>query len=253
MRRKLLVATGLVTISLALVLSLLGFGGCTGTTTIGAVDLINQQYGIWVSGEGEVSVTPDIAILYLGIEAQAETVAEAQTQAAEAMNDVLAALDDSGVAEQDIQTQYFSIDQITRWDSDSDEQVVIGYRVVNMVTVTIREIEQVGPIIDAVATAGGDLTRINGVSFSVDDPTLYYQEAREAAMADALAKAEQLVALAGVELGEPFYISEGSVSPPVVYRDTDFLVEGAGMPSTPISAGEIELTLTVQVAYGIES
>jgi uncharacterized protein YggE len=251
MKRNLLVSAGLVVISLALVLSLLGFGGCTGTTTIGAVDLINQQYGIWVTGEGEVSVTPDIAMLYLGIEAEAETVADAQTQAADAMNDVLAALEDSGVAEQDIQTQYFSIDQVTRWDFDRDEQVVIGYRVTNMVTVTIRDIEEVGPIIDVVAAAGGDLTRINGISFSVDDPTPYYQEAREAAMADALAKAEQLADLAGVGLGEPFYISEGNIYPPVVYRDTDYLEEGVGAPSTPISAGEIELTLTLQVAYNI--
>jgi uncharacterized protein YggE len=249
MKRNLLVAAGLVVISLALVLSLLGFGGCTGTFTVGPN---SQQQGIWVSGEGEVNVTPDIAILYLGIEAQAETVGEAQSQAAVAMTDVLAALADSGVAEEDIQTQYFSIDQITRWDYDWEEEIVIGYRVVNMVTVTIRDVDQVGPIIDAVVAAGGDLTRINGVSFSVDDPTDYYDEAREVAMADALAKAEQLATLAGVELGDPFYISEGSLYLPVVYRETDFFVEGAGMAPTPISAGEIELTLTVQVAFNIE-
>lgn len=249
MRRNLLVAAGMVAISLALVLSLVGFSACTaGPTTIGTVDLNTQQEGIWVSGEGEVTVTPDIATLWLGVEAQAETVTEAQSQAVEAMNNVMDVLTDNGVDDNDIQTQYFSINQVTRWDDD--ELIIIGYRVTNMVTAKIREIDDVGSIIDAVATVGGDLIRINNIAFSVDDPSEYYEEAREEAMADAQAKAEQLADLAGVELGEPTYVSEGTIYPPVVYRDTG--MTEAAPPSTPISPGEIELTLTVQVAYAIE-
>jgi len=239
----------LVAISLVLVLAVVGFGGCTaGPTTIGAVDLDSQQEGIWVSGTGEVTATPDIATLWLGIEAQADTVAEAQSQAAEAMNDVMTALTDNGVDEDDIQTQYFSITQVTRWDRDEEEEIVIGYRVTNMVTAKIREIDEAGSIIDAVAAAGGDYTRINNISFSVDDPTAYYEEAREEAVADAKAKAEQLAELAGVELGKPTYISEGVLYPPVIYRDAG--MESAA-PPTPISPGEIELSLTVQVIYDI--
>jgi len=119
-----------------------------------------------------------------------------------------------------------------------------------MVTAKIRDIEQAGPIIDAVAAAGGDYTRINNISFSVDDPTPYYQEARQKAMADAKAKAEQLADLAGIGLGKPTYISEGTIYPPVVYRDAG-MESVAPAPTTPISPGEIELTLTVQVAYAI--
>lgn len=249
MRRNLLMVTGMVAIGLALVLSLVGFGGCTaGPTTIGAVDLTSQQSGIWVTGEGEVTVTPDIATLWLGIEAQAETVAEAQSQATAAMNAVMAALTDNGVDEDDIQTQYFSIDQVTRWDDD--EIIVIGYRVTNTVAAKIRDMDEVGSIIDAVAAAGGDYTRINNISFSVDDPSLYYDEARAEAMADARARAEQLADLAGVSLGKPTYISEGSIYTPSIYRDV--WAEEAAAPSTPISPGEIELTLTVQVAYAID-
>jgi len=240
----------MVVISLALVLSLVGFSACTaGPTTIGTVDLNTQQEGIWVNGQGEVTVTPDLATLWLGVEAQADTVTEAQSQAVEAMDNVMDALTDNGVDEDDIQTQYFSINQVTRWDDD--EYVVIGYRVTNMVTAKIRDIDNVGAIIDAVATAGGDLTRINNIAFSVDDPSEYYEEAREEAMADAEAKAEQLADLAGVELGKPTYISEGTIYPPVIYRDTGMAVPEEGY-TTPISPGEIELTLTVQVAYAIE-
>lgn len=249
MKRNLLVATGMVAISLALVLSLVGFSACTAEpTTIGTVDLNTQQEGIWVSGEGEVTVTPDIATLWLGVEAQAETVTEAQSQAVEAMDNVMDTLTDNGVDEKDIQTQYFSISQVTRWDDD--ELIVIGYRVTNMVTAKIRDIDDVGSIIDAVATAGGDLIRINNIAFSVDDPSEYYEEVREEAVADAQAKAEQLADLAGVELGKPTYISEGTIYPPVVYRDVG--MTEVTPPLTPISPGEIELTLTVQVAYAIE-
>jgi uncharacterized protein YggE len=241
----------LAAVSLALLLVVVGFSGCSGSpTTIGTVDINSQQTGIWVSGEGKVTVTPDIATLSLGIEAQAATVADAQTQAATAMGAVMAALTENGVADKDIQTQYFSIYQVTRWDDDKNEEIVIGYRVTNMVTAKIREIEKAGPIIDAVAAAGGDYTRINNISFTVDDPTPYYVEARQKAMTDAKAKAEQLADLAGVSLGKPTYISEGTITPPVIYRDAGTVLTPPA-PTTPVSPGEIELTLDVQVAYAI--
>ena len=241
----------LAAIGLALVLAIVGVVGCTGgPTTIGTVDLNSQQEGIWVSGEGKVTVTPDIATLGLGIEAQAETVAEAQSQATEAMDGVMTALTDSGVDEKDIQTQYFSIDQVTRWDKEGEEEIVVGYRVTNMVTAKIREIDKVGSIIDTVAAAGGDFTRINSISFSVDDPSPYYEEARQKAVADARAKAEQLAELAGVRLGKPTYISEWA-SYPVYPRAIYEAAAPVPAPPTPISPGEMELTLTVQVAYAI--
>jgi uncharacterized protein YggE len=241
----------LAAIGLVLLLAVVGLSGCSGSpTTIGTVDVNSQQTGIWVSGEGKVSVTPDIVTLSLGIQAQAATVAEAQSQAATAMSAVMTALADNGVADKDIQTQYFSISQVTRWDDTKNEQIVIGYQVNNMVTAKIRNVENAGPIIDAVAAAGGDYTRINNISFSVDDPTPYYEQARQKAMDDAKAKAGQLASLAGVSLGKPTYISEGSVTPPIIYRDAGMAAVPAPT-TTPVSPGEIELTLDVQVAYAI--
>jgi len=237
----------LLGISLALVLAIVGLCGCA---TPAQVNLVSQQEGIQVTGRGEVMAVPDIATLRLGIAAQAATVAEAQSQANEAMIRVKDALIDNGVAEEDIQTQYFSIRQVTKWDRETEEEVVIGYRVTNKVTAKIRDIDKTGAIIDAVAEAGGDLTRIDGISFSVDDPSTYYEEAREKAMADAQAKAEQLAELADVTLGKPTYISEGIQIPPIIYP-REVYVEEAPAPVTPISPGEIEISLTVQVAYAI--
>jgi hypothetical protein len=239
----------LVAVSLALVLTMVGLCGCnTGSTGEVKLNLNSQQEGIWVSGTGKVTVIPDIATLGLGITAQAVSVAEAQSQAAEAMDKVMTALVNNGVAKKDIQTQYFSISQVTRWDRE--KEIVVGYRVTNMVTAKIRKIDKAGSIIDAVAAAGGDFTRINSISFSVDDPSPYYEEARQKAMADAKAKAEQLAGLSGVKLGKPTYISEGTLYPPVIYREAG-MAAPAPAPPTPISPGEVELSLSVQVVYAI--
>ena len=242
----------LLAISLALVLAIVGLAGCSpGNTVLGEIEglsISNQQEGIWVSGQGVVTVTPDIATLRLGVEAQAATVAVAQSQATEAMDEIMTALTENGVAEKDIQTQYFSIYPVTRWDKDDEEQVIVGYRVTNMVNAKIRDIDKAGAVIDAVATAGGDFTRIDSIDFSVDDPSAYYEEARGEAMADAKAKAEQLAELVDGKLGKATYISESSQAPPPIYRQ-DVYEEAIPTAETPISPGEMEVSLTVQVAY----
>jgi len=217
--------------------------------------LPQQDTGIWVTGQGEVAAVPDLASLRLGVEAQADTVAEARTEASEAMNKVMEALKGNGVAEEDIQTQQFSIYPMTTWDERKDEEEIIGYRVTNMVVAKIREVDKAGEIIEAVAEAGGDLTRIQSISFAVDDPAEYYQEARTNAMDDAKNKAAQLADSAGVELGNPTYISEGSVYRPEVTRYfhdiEEEMEEEMAAPQPPISPGELEITVSVQVVYAI--
>jgi len=257
-KRRLLLAVGLT-----LVVITVGAIGCAGDFGFpetpqlpelpesGKIILNQQNTGIWVTGEGKVSVVPDVAVLNLGVEAQAETVTEAQQQAAEAMEAVMAVLDEQDIAKKDIKTQYFSIYPVRRWDNG--KETLIGYRVTNMVTVKIREMDNTGVIIDAVAEAGGDYTRINSISFTVDDPTDYYEEAREMAMEDAKDKAEQLAKLAKVDLGKPTYINETGAYIPV---PREYYVESAPVPApvptTPISPGETEIRLTVQVVYSIE-
>ncbi len=248
---------------LGLVVTALILGGCAGVVRSAdagtalpsniKVDLNNEQKGIYVSGTGKVTVTPDLAVLSLGVSSQAVTVAEAQSQAQQAMDKIMAALDKAGVAKKDIQTQRFSIQQVTHWEDKTNKQVVDGYMVTNIVTVKIRQLDKTGAIIDAVAVAGGDLTRINGISFTVENPSAYYTEARNKAMADAKAKAEQLASLGGVKLGKPAYISESggyypypTVVPMPAYKG------GEAAYDTSISPGETDINLTVQVNYAIE-
>jgi uncharacterized protein YggE len=245
-----------IIIGIALALVAIGAFGCegyfdSGDTGVAGTISSQQDIGIWVTGQGEVTVVPDVAILSLGVEAQAATVAEAQQQAAEAMDAVMNVLDDSGIAEEDIKTQYYSIQPVWSWDDDKNQQILIGYRVTNTATVKVRDMAGIGSIIDAAVAAGGDYIRINSISFTVDEPEDYYEEIREEAMADAEAKAQQLAKLGGVKLGKPTYIAEfSSYDSTVVYRD----VEAAGEASvtTDISPGETEIWLTVQVVYSID-
>jgi uncharacterized protein YggE len=247
---------------LLLVLVVLGMVGCDtissppSQTTTGSL-ITGQNTGIWVNGTGEVSVTPDIAILQVGVEAQEATVSEAMADTSEAMDRVMKALTDSGVKKEDIQTQYFNIRQRTRWDDFTDEEIITGYRVTNTVTAKIRDIENVGSIIDSVVAAGGDLIRIDDLSFTVEDPTIYYDEARQEATDDAKAKAEKLAEQTGVNLGDPTYISESAYTP-LVYGGLTYGMAEAAVPAPApviieplISPGEVKVTLTVQIAYSI--
>ena len=210
-----------------------------------------QQVGLWVTGEGKTMAAPDIVLLSLGIEAEAKTVAQAQRDAAEAMDGVMKALKANGVAEKDIQTQRFSIDQVRKWDDDAQRYITLGYQVTNIVVAKIRQVDKAGTVIDAVAEAGGDLTRINGISFSIDEPAPYYKEARAKAVEDAMTKAEQMADSADIKLGKLLYISESTPVSPVDVRDYLFKAEGAAPSPTPISAGELEIQVTVQMVYAI--
>jgi uncharacterized protein len=242
----------LVVIGIVLLLGTIGLVGCSSEGTPGnvTVNTNSQQVGVWVSGDGKVTVTPDVAILSLGIQAQETDVALAQAAAAAAMDKVMAALKAAGIEEKDIQTTYFSIYPVTKWDNDKQESIITGYQVTNTVTVKVRKVDQAGTVIDAVAAAGGNLTRVNSISFTVDDPTPYYEQARVKAVAAAVAKAKILANNAGIKLGKVTYITESSNTPSPIYR-TDVAGAVKEGSTTPISTGEITITTNVQMSYAI--
>ncbi|MBU2009204.1 MAG: SIMPL domain-containing protein [Chloroflexi bacterium] len=245
------------------IVGLLFLAGCTlreqGAVPQGASAVLQatEQTGLVVSGEGLGTYVPDIAVLRLGIASQETTVAQAQLRAREAMAKVVAALKGKGVADKDIQTQYFSIQPVTQYIEETvggirrGRQITVGYLVSNTVQAKLRKVDEAGPIIDAVAEAGGDLTRIDSIGFTKEDITQEKNLAREKAVKDAQAKAQQIAGLLGIELGKPLYITESSPYMPVpgpIYARA----EAAGAPSTPILVGEQQLTVTVQIIYSIK-
>ncbi len=226
--------------------------GCTETTTV--LQQGQNATGITVSGSGSAFGEPDVAVLTLGVEAQAPTVAEARGEAAEAMDATLQALKDRGVEEIDIQTTRFSINPQYDYSGNGPPRLT-GFFVENLVTVKIREIDDTGDLIDAAATAGGDLIRIQNLRFTIDDPKALEDEARVAAMEEARSKGETLAAVAGVSLGAPRSISEsGGVSQFALF-DERLAFSGAEFAAdigTSIETGELEVRVQVQVVYGLE-
>ena len=219
--------------------------------------------GIWVSGEGTISVAPDLAMLDFGVETRAPNVSEANSQASIAMDAVIEALKARGVEDEDIQTSRFSI--YPRYDYIEEEkdgvrssrEVLVGYRVRNNATVKLRDLDAVGEVIDEVVTAGGDNVRISDINFTLEDPKPKMAELREMAVADAKAKAEHLAGLSDVTLGRLIYISEGAAGPSVrSFADRSFGYEFAAMAAPAalapsVSGGEVTLSLRVQAGFAI--
>jgi hypothetical protein len=205
--------------------------------------------GIQVSGTGSVFGVPDVALLDLGVTVERKSVSEARNEAAEAMQEVIDSLKDNGVDEKDIQTRRFSIQSV--FDFPGRRQVLRGFEVTNMVTAKVRDIDGLDDALDDAAAAGGDLVQIQGIRFDIDDPSELQAEAREEAVREAREKGETLAELSGVKLGEPISISEFTAAPPIP------MFAGAPMAgeaeiATPIEAGELEVTVTVNVVFAID-
>ncbi|WP_437930115.1 SIMPL domain-containing protein [Sorangium sp. So ce291] len=125
------------------------------------------------------------------------------------------------------------------------------YRVSNTVTAVIRDLDRVGPVIDAVAAAGAN--NVWGVSFDVDKTDPLEAQAREKAIADARARAEALARLQGVTLGRVVAISE-VVEQGHIYAPRASLQSSAyGGGGTPVSPGEVQFGTQVKVVYALES
>lgn len=227
--------------------------GQAGTvTSSGGIIVSQQSLGLWVNGLGKATAIPDIVLLNLGIQSQDKTVAQAQKAAIETMNKIMQVLKSHGIADKDIQTTQYNIDQLTRWDEVQRTNIVIGYQITNMVTVKIRDLNKTGTIIDDTAQAGGDLIRINRINFTVDEPEPLLKIARDKAVQDAMDKAKQMAQTSGLKLGRITYINESTPSIPMT-QNVYMKMAGADMAAspTPISAGELEFQVNVQLVYEI--
>jgi uncharacterized protein len=209
---------------------------------------------ITVVGVGRTSVEPDIATASVGVEELAPTVQEATAAAAANMEAIMAALTELGIAERDIQTSNYSI-YFERFPMDATARTTAeslgNYRVSNMVTVKIRDLDQIGEVMDAVIEAGAN--NIWGINFTVEDRTAGEADARSLAVENARERAAELAELSGVTLGEVLQVSEviGQASPVYATRDSAAVGLGGGAAG-PISPGELEMVTQVQVTFAIQ-
>ena len=257
--------------------------GCAPQVTVAPATSAGERlHTLTVIGLGEAHSRPDLARASLGVETTDATVAGATSQAARRMQAILAALKARGVAEKDIQTESFNInferiptDQPypggpmmptpsyapeagpsatpapgSKVQAQPAPSGPLGYYHVSQVlAVKLRDLDKVGAILDAAVGAGGN--QLYNIGFAVDDPKPLEARAREAAVADAKARAKQLAELAGLTLGDVLVVAEsaaGGMSPPMPMMSKMMDSSSAG---TSVSAGEVGVASQVEVVFSV--
>jgi uncharacterized protein YggE len=206
--------------------------------------------GITVVGIGKVTGKPDIARVTVGIETQAPSLQTAVDDNKAKMTVLLDTLKKLGLADKDIQTSNYSVytERVTPptpgAEVNTDQMI---YHVTNQVDVIVRDVNQLGDVLDKAVAAGAN--NIYGVNFSVEDTSKLESDARAKAVADAKSRAESLAQLNGLQLGEVLSVSEvigGSAYP------MDYGVKGLGGGGTPVQPGELEMSLSIQITYAVK-
>lgn len=258
-RTQKLIAVGavvaLVVISLqAYALISSGAVGTTGKQTArgGGDPAVNGT--ISVTGDGEVNIQPDRAILSFGVTTQDTSAQVAAQENSATMNSVISALEAIGINSSSIQTTSYNINPET--DYANGAQFITGYQVVNEVQVTVQVSDaslgtlgaRVGEAIDAAAGQGAN--EINGIQFTASDSAIQQatNQALQAAAQDAAGQAKVVAAALGVSvLGVVSVDANPAYPSPVVY---DGAVQGSA--STPIVAPQtLQITASVEAVYSV--
>jgi uncharacterized protein len=207
---------------------------------------------ISVDGHGEVTVSPDMATINSGVLTQGTTAREALDANSEAMADLIATLKESGIEARDIQTSGITVSPNYVYSEERDDSgytlppKITGYQVGNTVTVIVRDIAELGAVLDKSVTVGANA--INGVTFSVSDMRTVLDDARKEAFEDARRKAELYATAAGTPLGDIESISEGAnAGQPQPFPMYDRAAAQAA--PVPVEAGELTLGIDVTVRW----
>ncbi len=201
-----------------------------------------------VSGEGKVTVTPDIALISAGVQAQGATVKAVQNDLNTKINAVADAVKKLGVEKGDIQTTNYSI--FPTYAYTGRVQRITGYSASANLSIKVRNIDAVNSVLDAVTEAGANT--VGGVSFDALDPTKAENEARQKAVSEAKKKAADAAHIAGFTLGKIINYSEGfgGGRPIPMLAKTAEDISAPGVP-TQVEPGTTEVTVTVTLSYEI--
>lgn len=210
---------------------------------------------ISIQGTGIVTSAPDIAYINLGVNSSAQTARVALDKNNKAMNNIINAIKKIQVETKDIQTSNFSINpRYNRIQNQEGLPEIIGYEVFNNLGITIRNLDNLGPILDKVVTLGSN--RINNIQFAIAKPGPLEDQARALAAKDAKRRAEIYAATLGFNLGKIVEITEGRArNQPLMQAKMErgaMMMDAAPSGSAPIEAGQQAITSTVTVVWNIE-
>ncbi len=211
--------------------------------TLAGIAAAETQRTITVTGEGVVETAPDQATISLGVTTNAETAVEALAANSDALTKVIAQLKAAGVAEADLQTANLSLNPNWSGYDSSSTPTIAGYMAANMLNVRVRDLDELGAILDAAVSDGANT--MNGITFGLAEPNPVMNAARARAVSDATARATVLVTAAGGTLGDIISITEGGTfpGPAPMFR--------AEASDVPIENGEIGMTASVTVTFEI--
>lgn len=213
------------------------------------------QRTITVTGTAEAHVEPDQAIVTVGVITEEQTVKAAKEQNDRRSRAVLTLLANNGIPARDIQTSELSIDPVYEYTPEGGRRLV-NYTMSNTVTVTVKKLDRLEQILDAVLS--DEANYLGGVDFVVSTRRAIADSLRVAAALDARTKATAVAEALGMKLGKPLAINPQSssgvmISPRYAMRSPRALNSMAyDMPSTPVSAGEEELSSTVSIIFELE-
>lgn len=204
-----------------------------------------------VSGTGLVRVSPDTASINLGVATQDTDVAQAVAASNLAAEAIITAVKNLGVAPEDVRTTYFNVSPQPMYDQNGQPTGQTNYWVNNSLVVTLRQVDQLGAVLQAAVDAGAN--SINGISFDLTDKTQAEEQARQAAIADAQQRAERLATAAGTTLGEVFSIYTGGYSYGAInYVEAASSAGSAGGATVPIAPGTFDVRIDVTLAYTLK-
>jgi uncharacterized protein len=205
---------------------------------------------ISVVGEGVATATPDMAVVTVGVVSQAPRAADALAQNSKLMTEVIATAKAAGIEPRDVATGRISLQpQYSRPAQGTREAPkVVAYQASNDVSIRVRSFDKLGGLLDDLVTSGAN--QIRGVDLTVANPEPLRDEARAAAMKDAIRKAEMLADAAGVRIVRLFSASENVLNGP---RPMSMRVamDSAARPEVPIEAGEQEIRGRVTAVFEI--
>jgi uncharacterized protein len=198
---------------------------------------------ISVTGEGIVQTVPDQATLSLGVTMNGPTAAAAMAANTTAMNTVIARLKTAGIAESDLQTASLYLNPNWGGYDSGQTPAIVDYTASNMLNVRIRDIDQLGAILDAAVADGANA--VNGLTFGLADQKPAMDEARSRAVTDARARAEVLATAAGMKLGRLVYISDAGAYP----NSSPMFRADMASEQVPVETGELAMTASVMVTW----
>ncbi len=203
---------------------------------------------ITVTGVGTVSVTPDIAHVTVGVTINDASLSVAQRETNATAQAVIDIATGNDIADADIRTDSYSVTVIEGYDDNGNPTGRRTFTVSNILTLTMRDLDTVGGILDQMVDAGANT--IYGISFDVSDPGPAVADARTAAAVDARDRADAYAAGLGVEIIGIASIAEQSAPAPAArYESAAAFDVEAGSAAVPVAAGSTDLTVTIQVVF----